>query len=330
MYRYRGLLITLLFFLFILISGIQITLQSRNLPRLSSQAATCDTKITGDANCDGKTSLVDFEIWRKEFLTELVSAESDFNADEAVNLSDFEIWRTGWVGDATPTPSLSPTMAVSDPLELFKTNFLSKDYKVPVSGQIQYSPTETPFTYPGVIYYYRQGHWVRIDTTDQATNEKFSYIYKENLLYILDHTTKTYYQIDAQNDTTFGQQLYTLLEAINPLNELVNNAGANTTTWNSIAANTWETDWRYRYFIISYDENVSYPTRITLSGQSNLITRYQVKPTDILDWQTLSYTYEQIANIDSLLTIPADYVYSGNFLTLKATSSLYNKATHIK
>jgi hypothetical protein len=57
--------------------------------------STCALKSEGDANCDGKINLADFEAWRSEFYNGTGST-ADFNADSHVTLADFEIWRTGF------------------------------------------------------------------------------------------------------------------------------------------------------------------------------------------------------------------------------------------
>ena len=59
-----------------------------------SKSPNCPQKPQGDANCDARVNLTDFEIWRKEFHQELDSKKADFNGDGAVDLSDFQIWRS--------------------------------------------------------------------------------------------------------------------------------------------------------------------------------------------------------------------------------------------
>lgn len=61
-------------------------------PTPTSTTSTCK-KNQGDANCDGKIDLVDFEIWRKEFTGTLSTKQSDFNSSSIVDLIDYEIWR---------------------------------------------------------------------------------------------------------------------------------------------------------------------------------------------------------------------------------------------
>ena len=53
----------------------------------------CTQKSQGDADCNGKVDLADFEIFRKEFTGSLSTKTADFNNDGLVNITDFEIWR---------------------------------------------------------------------------------------------------------------------------------------------------------------------------------------------------------------------------------------------
>lgn len=60
-------------------------------------------KSMGNANCDSKTDLSDFEIWRSEAFDQggiegkiRNDWKADFNCDQKVNLSDFEIWRVSY------------------------------------------------------------------------------------------------------------------------------------------------------------------------------------------------------------------------------------------
>jgi len=57
-------------------------------------------KSTGNANCDGTVSSIDFEIWRSEMFdqgglagTVKSTWKSDYNCDQKVSGVDFEIWR---------------------------------------------------------------------------------------------------------------------------------------------------------------------------------------------------------------------------------------------
>ena len=58
-----------------------------------STVSNCPQKIIGDADCDGKISLKDFEIWRKVSIGILTTKTADFNLDNIVNYADYIIWK---------------------------------------------------------------------------------------------------------------------------------------------------------------------------------------------------------------------------------------------
>ncbi len=60
-------------------------------------AAACPTHAQGDANCDTKIDLNDFETLRKELVGERATNTADFDRDGKVNLTDYEIWRRAFV-----------------------------------------------------------------------------------------------------------------------------------------------------------------------------------------------------------------------------------------
>jgi endoglucanase len=53
----------------------------------------CVKNLGGDANKDGKTNLIDFEIWRREFNGESNYQTADFNCDGRIDFNDFEQWK---------------------------------------------------------------------------------------------------------------------------------------------------------------------------------------------------------------------------------------------
>ena len=73
-------------------------------PTTTPPASACNclenaaAKAVGDADCDGSTDGIDFEIWRQEFLGLLTTTDANFNCGEddidIVNGVDFEIWRS--------------------------------------------------------------------------------------------------------------------------------------------------------------------------------------------------------------------------------------------
>lgn len=64
---------------------------------VSPTSDSCTLKYQGDADCSGLINLVDFEIWRKEFMKTLSTLTSDFNAGGSVDIVDFEIWRKSYL-----------------------------------------------------------------------------------------------------------------------------------------------------------------------------------------------------------------------------------------
>jgi photosystem II stability/assembly factor-like uncharacterized protein len=71
-------------------------------------AQTCTLKSQGDANCDGKVDLIDFEQWRREFTGLATTRLGDFNGDSKTDLIDFELWRRTFAGGIT-NPTATPT-----------------------------------------------------------------------------------------------------------------------------------------------------------------------------------------------------------------------------
>lgn len=71
-----------------------------------AQSPPCPTRHSGDADCSAVTNLIDFEIWRKEYMGQITTLSADFDNSGAVELADFEIWRKTFLGiQTTPTPT---------------------------------------------------------------------------------------------------------------------------------------------------------------------------------------------------------------------------------
>lgn len=68
--------------------------------------------ILGDANGDRVVDILDFNIWRDEFLGIVTTKKSDFNKDGVVDLVDFSIWRNAISNPSSPQPTpTSPPQA---------------------------------------------------------------------------------------------------------------------------------------------------------------------------------------------------------------------------
>lgn len=58
---------------------------------------TPSQKLLGDANSDGRVDLVDFTIWKSEYLRTLSTKRADFNKSGGVDLVDFSIWKKAYL-----------------------------------------------------------------------------------------------------------------------------------------------------------------------------------------------------------------------------------------
>ena len=64
-------------------------------------AQTC--ALVGDANCDGVVNVLNYNIWKGEFVNK-VTKTADFNKDGVVSTLDFEIWRKNFITPVTTIP----------------------------------------------------------------------------------------------------------------------------------------------------------------------------------------------------------------------------------
>lgn len=71
------------------------------------------TPVAGDANGDGVVDILDFNIWRDEFLGRALTRRADFNRDGRVDLLDFAIWRNAVGGGISPPITIVPTILPS-------------------------------------------------------------------------------------------------------------------------------------------------------------------------------------------------------------------------
>jgi hypothetical protein len=81
----------------------------------SNAQTSCELKPKGDANCDAKIDLLDFNIFRSEFILaqagtlDITESKANFNNDQNVDLLDFQIFRKGFIEQPTITPTSSQT-----------------------------------------------------------------------------------------------------------------------------------------------------------------------------------------------------------------------------
>lgn len=67
--------------------------------------------LEGDVNGDGSIDILDFNIWRNEFIGISTTKQSDLNKDGKIDLVDFSIWRNAFNPQTSITPT--PTTGIS-------------------------------------------------------------------------------------------------------------------------------------------------------------------------------------------------------------------------
>ena len=63
----------------------------------TSTPIPCPRKTEGDADCNGRIDIIDFEIWRRELLGIDTTLKADFDGSGKVDMSDFGIWRVSFL-----------------------------------------------------------------------------------------------------------------------------------------------------------------------------------------------------------------------------------------
>lgn len=72
------------------------------VPTNTPTSSACPLKSSGDGNCDNKVDMIDFEIWRQEFIGQVTTRDADFNSSSQTDLIDYETWRQGFVARLLP------------------------------------------------------------------------------------------------------------------------------------------------------------------------------------------------------------------------------------
>ncbi|GEM_PF-5551149 len=99
--------------------------------------------VLGDADGNGIVNIVDYNIWREEYLALSNTKRADFNKDGKVDLIDFNIWRNAFnPSSPTSTPSgstLSPTPSPASDTSnnRFTITSISSNVSVPITNKMQ-------------------------------------------------------------------------------------------------------------------------------------------------------------------------------------------------
>jgi hypothetical protein len=86
------------------------------IPPTPTTAPTATTApLVGDYNRDGKVDLLDFNLWKDEYLEVVPSRQADGNNDTVIDLVDFAIWRNVYIKATTPSPTSPLSTATPTP-----------------------------------------------------------------------------------------------------------------------------------------------------------------------------------------------------------------------
>lgn len=69
-------------------------------PTITPFVGPCRFKTKGDANCDDKITIVDFNVWKEEFTEVKTTRTADFNRDKKITIIDFNLWKGGFTDDS--------------------------------------------------------------------------------------------------------------------------------------------------------------------------------------------------------------------------------------
>ncbi len=87
-----------------------------NVSSVTVSYVSCSHKGDGDADCNDKVDLVDFEEWRKEFTGEAHTRHADFENSGNVTVLGFELWRKHFFpGGEQPSITITPPVSITKP-----------------------------------------------------------------------------------------------------------------------------------------------------------------------------------------------------------------------
>ncbi len=81
--------------------------------RIFAQTSCPATKSQGDADCNGKVELIDYELWRREFIKLATTVNGDFDGNGLPDLIDYEAWRRTYSGTGGGGTTVTPPTATA-------------------------------------------------------------------------------------------------------------------------------------------------------------------------------------------------------------------------
>lgn len=213
--------------------------------------------------------------------------------------------------DKIPTPSLpqtDPTAAVSaDPMAKFWSKISADDYKITSSGKIEYKKGGSTGTQTtsldlnnGTIYI-KTGSVVRIEKSDTIRPEIG--IIKNHDIYSLNPRTKTF--VTFKDTDSLGKLYVDSIRSSFPLLGISDDTQKGQIIWQKTDADYWEANWAWKTPLD--EKSIPAYIRVKPDFETDLINDFSIR-FDAKDlWQDVTFVYEKVININSLLTVPSDY-----------------------
>lgn len=247
------------------------------------------------------------------FLTTNKNQASDVNQKVIIPSPKQNIAPPSTGSASFPISAANPPQSDANPLTAFANVFNTADFKISTSGRVENKQNKTdekgnPYSSSSAmdlnntIVYVREGKLVRFDSIDPQ-RPQISFL-KENKIYSLNQEKKTYNGVDI--DTEMGKSFYTIFTSSFPLITLIEDQSKTPFTFEKAGESQWQTAWMYKN-ILAPEESKPIKIKITLDPTTSYITTLSFLMETGQSWQDLTFVYENISNLDSLLTVPPDY-----------------------
>ncbi|MDD2822477.1 MAG: hypothetical protein PHQ59_00155 [Candidatus Daviesbacteria bacterium] len=212
---------------------------------------------------------------------------------------------------AIPTATPSSPPQATDLITTFAAVFKAADYKIYTSGKIEFQTQQTDTTGKVVgsstirydadrgIFYTQMGSLVRGEVNSIGKQQIL--MFKDNQVYIFDSSKKEYIKEDLNGE--MGKFYWSLAKAGLPLLGLIEDTSSK--TWQLIGDNEWQSDTTYKTPLDA--KGLSVKIKITFDKNSGLINTLSYRINDTDTWQTITFVYEKITNINQYLVLPTGY-----------------------
>lgn len=201
------------------------------------------------------------------------------------------------------------SISQNSPLKQFISNFSNNSYKITNSGNpgninlkfsIKKEDWSAVFLVKDKIYYTNNGNVFRLEsTTVNGAN-----INKNGTYFRVNYREKTYNRMDLAKQ---GKLINLTYDDNFLLGRLLKEEQSKKLLWTSMGNNEWVTDWKFEAKREPKSEWITFKMKIFIDPNTNLVNTISLKVNDNDPWQDSFYKYEQISNIDELLTIPSDF-----------------------